>query len=62
VTVPEPLDDDTDVDGVWRVVGVVVLALVPSVPVPVDVVVEVPFLDVVEPEVLWVAFFVECPE
>jgi hypothetical protein len=33
VTLPEPLDDDIDDDGVWRVVGVVVALelLVPAV-------------------------------
>jgi hypothetical protein len=28
VTLPEPLDDDTEVDGDWSVVEVVLLALV----------------------------------
>jgi hypothetical protein len=55
VTLPEPLDDDTEVDGDWRVV-VVVLALMP---LPVDVVDEV---EVLWLEVLWLAFLAECPE
>jgi hypothetical protein len=64
VTLPEPLEDDTEVDGDFRVVGVVVLALELLVPAAVEVV----ELEVLSLEVLWLEVLraarlaAECPE